>query len=353
MVPEPEPVPPAAARPDEERRSSSLRLLRRRVEEPAPVFDGDDEGVRVVRPSEPELESRPESIAAAVDVEAIGEGDIEIVEIVEVEVVTVEVDESVGVEAEPEAVDDLFARLRADRAAAVAHAEKVLAPDEPAPGSEPAPPSLTGADDARFEARDAAIDEAERSLTKALKRALADEQNEVLDNLRRLRGAPELASLLPDEAVHRARYETVATSHLHAAADAAGGATPDVPELALALADEVVGDVRRRLERALDGSTGDEEVLNQSISAAYREWKTGRAEALARHHVLIAHAAAAYAGVPAGTGLRWIVDPGEGNCPDCDDNALAGPTPRGETFPTGQLHPPAHEGCRCLLASVD
>jgi hypothetical protein len=41
-----------------------------------------------------------------------------------------------------------------------------------------------------------------------------------------------------------------------------------------------------------------------------------------------------------------------GPCPDCDDNALAGPTPRGEVFPTGQPHPPAHAGCRCLLVPV-
>jgi hypothetical protein len=28
---------------------------------------------------------------------------------------------------------------------------------------------------------------------------------------------------------------------------------------------------------------------------------------------------------------------------------LAGPTPKGQAYPTGQLHPPAHHGCRCLL----
>jgi hypothetical protein len=37
-----------------------------------------------------------------------------------------------------------------------------------------------------------------------------------------------------------------------------------------------------------------------------------------------------------------------GKCPDCDDNALE-PTVKGSDFPTGQPHPPAHPGCRCLL----
>jgi hypothetical protein len=32
---------------------------------------------------------------------------------------------------------------------------------------------------------------------------------------------------------------------------------------------------------------------------------------------------------------------------------LAGPVPRGEAFPTGHPHPPAHAGCRCLLAPMD
>jgi hypothetical protein len=37
-------------------------------------------------------------------------------------------------------------------------------------------------------------------------------------------------------------------------------------------------------------------------------------------------------------------------CPDCEDNALAGPTRVGDVFPTGHRSPPAHPGCRCLLA---
>jgi hypothetical protein len=38
--------------------------------------------------------------------------------------------------------------------------------------------------------------------------------------------------------------------------------------------------------------------------------------------------------------------------PDCLDNALAGPLAFGEAFPTGHTHPPAFEGCRCLLVAV-
>ena len=49
--------------------------------------------------------------------------------------------------------------------------------------------------------------------------------------------------------------------------------------------------------------------------------------------------------------LRWLPVQ-TGHCPDCDDNALE-PTTKGEKFPTGQAHPPAHPGCRCFLVPFD
>jgi hypothetical protein len=36
-------------------------------------------------------------------------------------------------------------------------------------------------------------------------------------------------------------------------------------------------------------------------------------------------------------------------CADAEDNALAGALPCGEAFPTGDVLPPAHPGCRCIL----
>jgi hypothetical protein len=116
------------------------------------------------------------------------------------------------------------------------------------------------------------------------------------------------------------------------------------------LAAAIVTPLRRRLERAFD-NTGDEEpsVVAERLGAAYREWKTQRIEQAAADHVAAAFARGAFEAVPAGRLLRWVVEDVDGPCPDCDDNALAGPTPRGQVFPTGQQYPPAHAGCRCLL----
>jgi hypothetical protein len=101
------------------------------------------------------------------------------------------------------------------------------------------------------------------------------------------------------------------------------------------------------MQRAIDTAGSDTEALTEAVSAIYREWKSSRSEPFARHHAAAAYARAAFSSAEGD--LRWAVDPAEGGCPDCDDNALAGATPKGTPYPTGQVHPPAHVGCRCLV----
>jgi len=352
----PDDAPAPEAGPDD-RRSSSLRLLRRKSEtSDLPPPADDVEGVRIIRPDPAAPAPRP----VAVPDLPVAEPEPSVPD--EQEPAEPEVDASTATldpatdDVDEKPVDDLFARLRADRAAAVAKAEEVLA--EPADTEvtaeveavtevEPEAPAA----DTVFEARDAAVEPIERALTRAMKRALADEQNEVLDALRRLRGAPRLELLLPGADEHADRFAAAATDHLEAAAVAGageGGAAPGVGELAAALGSELSGDLRARLERALDATSGDEEALNETISATYREWKSSRSEPFARHHVATAYALGSFA-VLTDADVRWVVDAAEGGCPDCDDNALAGPTPKGQAFPTGQVLPPAHAGCRCLV----
>ena len=90
-------------------------------------------------------------------------------------------------------------------------------------------------------------------------------------------------------------------------------------------------------------------ALAEAVNGVFRAWKGERIETLAMDHTVAAFGVGLLAAVPAGTALVWVVDDGEGPCPDCDDNGLAGPTAAGEEFPTGQRHPPAHPGCRCVL----
>jgi hypothetical protein len=160
--------------------------------------------------------------------------------------------------------------------------------------------------------------------------------------------------VLPTHDEHIARYSQTSTALLEeavaAGAQFAGGGSSAgavVADLAADLAAGIVRPLRRRLEQAVADPVQDD--LADRLGSAYREWKTQRIERVATDHVAAAFTRGAYVATPAAVALRWIVDDEGGACPDCDDNALAGPTKKGDAFPTGQLHPPAHAGCRCLL----
>ena len=208
-----------------------------------------------------------------------------------------------------------------------------------------------------FSRRDAVVEPLERGLTRALKRALSDEQNELLDDLRRAERAPDAKSLLPPLDAHEQRYRNVAEAPLVDAANAGaasvGHTDPIVgsSELAAGLAEDLVGGLRTRVAHALDTDPGDRAAIGDGVSAAYREVKTSLVEPLASHHVLAAYSTAA--STHATAALSWVVDPEGGCCPDCADNGLAGPVGNGEAFPAGQHHPPAHSGCRCLMQPLD
>jgi hypothetical protein len=276
-------------------------------------------------------------------------------------------------------VETLFARIRADRQQAVPRGRDVVdepedeAPEEAAPEAftalEPAPASaevpLSDADEAALQRRDEAVGRIEANLARRLKRALQDEQNDLLDRLRNIGSQPTAAVVLPGRDTHAARFAKTGRSLLDQAARAGasftvamiddpdakpGGDMPDLEDLTANLAGAIVDPLRRRLEQVfVDGYDDDPTVLAAALGAAYREWKTQRIELIAADHVASAFARGAFAATPEGTHLRWIVEDFEGPCPDCDDNALAGGLLRGQAFPTGQRHPPAHAGCRCLL----
>ncbi|MHB8669346.1 MAG: DivIVA domain-containing protein [Acidimicrobiales bacterium] len=281
-------------------------------------------------------------------------------------------------------VEELFARIKADRADAVVRARERLgaepvggspeaseASEGPASGSEAAaeaPPvvrepvsevPVSDADERALQARDSQIGPLETALARKLKRVLQDEQNEVLESLRTIRGRPTGDAVLAAEEVQLARYREAARPLLCEAILAAS-ATSDADSSRLAqtsaenLAAELVSELRTRLVSALEDASdiSDNGAVVEGVSAVYRQCKTRRVEALTRHHLAATFTLGAFHQTPDGLALRWVVDDEGGACPDCDDNALAGPTAKGQTFPTGQLHPPAHVGCRCLLVAA-
>jgi DivIVA domain-containing protein len=290
-----------------------------------------------------------------------------------------------------QAVDDLFARLRAERSRTgepdtgpATVAELVVAatsggetragegpaptPDAPSSSSatvEPGPQAARATEgegilaDPRLAKRDEMLTPVVSTLVRRLKRALQDDQNDILDRVRAGGGWGPDVLRSTDE--HERRYVMAAIEPLNDAARSgatfAGGKPDDAPpvdSVAAELAAAVVVPLRRRLEGAgASVDAGDDSALIEHVGAAFRDWKGARVERLAGDQALAAFSQASLAAAPRGTALLWIVDDGGAQCPDCDDNALAGSQRPGEAFPTGHPCPPAHAGCRCLLAPVE
>jgi hypothetical protein len=333
-----------------ERRSSGLRILGQRRRNRG----ADDEAVLV------EVEPPPDD-----------------------EGVRVLIDEPVAAAPTAPSVDEIFSRMRAERETAVANAEEAPPPTqgpedgvpteetrlEDAAESADAPaddapaddaliePSANAADETALQRRDEVLEPLGAQLVRKLKRALQDEQNEVLDRLRTARDKAKPDVVLLSVVDQARRYRDVAEPLLARAAQAGvrsvtgadARVTLPVDDLAVDLASDLVGPLRDRLERALTAAPEDDEAIVASLGAGYRQWKAERIEPVSRQHLAAAFTLGAYRASPDDARLRWLVDDDEGACPDCDDNALAGPTPKGTKFPTGQMYPPAHAGCRCLL----
>ena len=270
-------------------------------------------------------------------------------------------------------IDQLFAKIRADRhdepesgdaTAAVASVgtdvlvEDGAAEDEAAEDDAAEEVADSDPDTDLLDRRDTALEEVEKQLARRLKRVLADEQNETLDLLRRTKGTPTAEGVLPAETDHQERYRGAALDDLSAAERTGAGFFGDAPSREADVADvadefagEILRQIRGQLVRALDDG-GDEYELGDRIRSCYREWKTQRIAETARHYVMVAFSRGVAEAAGEDTSFRWLMDDGGQPCPDCDDNQLGGAVRKGESFPTGDLHPPAHPGCRCLAVPV-
>jgi DivIVA domain-containing protein len=213
------------------------------------------------------------------------------------------------------------------------------------------------ADQALLAARDDALAEAQDALSRRAKRALQDEQNDILDGVRRQRGKIDTAKVLPSSDDQLARWAHVLQpgvdrAYAVGAASAAGTADRAPAPVLAELAGVVVNPLRERLASALasidEPTPADTEIaIAQRLGARYREWRSQHLDPMLGDVMAAAHARGVYDAAPDGSRLRWVPVI-VGKCPDCDDNALE-PTVRGSEFPTGQAHPPAHPGCRCLI----
>jgi cell division septum initiation protein DivIVA len=222
-----------------------------------------------------------------------------------------------------------------------------------------------------FDQRDDLLSPAAGELSRALKRSLRLEQNDLLDAGRHLKNAADAVALLPSEHMTDRVAASVGSS-LDAAwragelfVDAVVGPSQagqtagvlqrnsEVGDIGRALAEEIVEPIRRRMEAGLEHAGSDDGAINEAIGSAFRDWRAGRIDEIAGDFTHRVFARAIVNSSRArNSKLRWLVDDGDLECPDCDDNALAGPAIAGSLFPTGHSHPPVHPGCRCILVPI-
>jgi hypothetical protein len=284
--------------------------------------------------------------------------------------------EEPAAEPDDEQVGALFARLRSEppptrptRAptpkapTAPAEASDTVEP-EPDPEREPEPePEPEDPDAVARRRRAAVLEPLVPDVVRASKRLLQDEQNTLLDAVRRARGRPEPGRLLPDLEHQRDAWVELlgpGADGAYLGGRAAVGKTGRVTGAPARVVAELVGVIvrplRERLTQTIESVVVDgpyespaelQRVAGSAIGARYREWRSTELETRVVDVLCAAYARGSYDGAGPATPLRWVPDE-PGRCPDCDDNALE-PTPKGGVFPTGQAHPPAHPGCRCLV----
>ncbi len=266
--------------------------------------------------------------------------------------------------------DDIFAKLRASSTAAVA--EKVSDPstaaqpkvaDKPAKKFE-APKKkspVVAVDPKKFEARDEALAPLVAAMSRKLKRVLADEQNTVLEHLRGKRSSLEMDAILGTIAEQAQRYAVAVTEETMAAAsDGAkavkhSGSSRRVTQKAIGshvadtIAQGLVAGFREDTRIAIGEAEGNRDILTGLMRDVYRKWKMDDLDSHVDNIACSAYSKGGFLSLEPGSHITWMVDPVTKCCSECDDNALGGAVKRGDSFPTGHNHPPAHPGCRCLV----
>lgn len=210
-----------------------------------------------------------------------------------------------------------------------------------------------------FMDRDVAMTRFGPSLRRQLKRALADDQSDLLDRVRQSKKRIGLDDLPPVERQVLAYLDAVADSingAARAGAEAAGDSVGAAAEAAVAelierLADAVARPLRGRVERSITAVDGDKEEVLEPIRANYRDARSNDVPQLADDALAEAFAIGLYSALADNTKVVWLADPRDHSSTDCEDNVLAGSVKKPKPFPTGQRAPLGGPGCRCLVVS--
>ncbi len=227
-----------------------------------------------------------------------------------------------------------------------------------------APPTPKG-DSEILDRRDELLAPSEKLMARAFKRLINDEQNAVLDRARRVkRGRIDLDDLMGQ--MEPATFaDALGDSFLLSAVAGAqmwcemtGSDQPDlrIEQLSASLETRLqdLFELRRIQLRGvleqLDEDGEDSSALVDRLRASYRDMRSTSVPEYAADLSICGFTEGTVVAAGSDAQWRWVPDNGGIPCSDAEDNSLAGMIMCGAEFPTGDDRPPAHPGCRCILA---
>lgn len=213
---------------------------------------------------------------------------------------------------------------------------------------------------AEFIARDVAITRFGPALRRRLRRALNDDQSDVLNRLRgggqgrKSKVSPnDLPSLGEQLSIYVEPLEEGLVDLAKAgltAGDGVGLPTDALHHLALQVAKHMVQNLRTPTVTLVEGSTdGDCEALHDPIRDLYRSVRTTVLDAVIEDAINEAFSLGLFASIGDDSELVWTMDPRCEPSPLCEINAATPGIVKRETFPSGHTRPLAMPGCRCLV----
>lgn len=272
---------------------------------------------------------------------------------------------------EPDSLEGLLQEIRHEREQARSDVDEALAQaaaitqgtevaqEAPAETAQPPAPAV-------FAKRADALGQTPQNAARRLKRLFQEDQNDLLDRLRTLRGKGSFDTDISPETAQIERFSQGLFEILGGSFDsgrsAAGATDASKPDEAVRnlVTRQLIAPLRKELSRVVDAGLESKDTpsaIAERASDVYRVWKGVRTELLgeglvysAYHQGLVdvwrQHDAAV---------KKWIFSTDEDQCPRgmCKSNAEAGPVSLDSAFPSGHLAPPAHGGCTCTLTGPE
>ncbi len=218
-----------------------------------------------------------------------------------------------------------------------------------------------------LERRDGMLNPIIVEANRKIKRILQDEQNDLMDKVR-TEGSKNLLELLGTQDEHSDSYYKTALDLLIKAGKSgalfsSGQSEQQIglpSDLAKELVTSIVSNLRSILAKNYD-KLGVDSAMNKresaqlgakAITASYREFRSNYLETVITDTLLAAFSRGTIEVLDPKSKLVWIAHKSGSGCPDCEDNSLAGTIQAWEEYPTGQVHPPAHSNCRCVIVQA-